>query len=606
MVRLNVNDVEVEVADGATLLEAAQRAGAEVPTLCYLKELGAITSCMVCVVKDLAGGRMLPACSAKVSDGMRIDTDSEEVRAARREILRMLLSEHVGDCEGPCARICPAGLNIPRMLRYIAAGDMEAAAQIAKRDLIFPATLGHLCSAPCEKGCRRALYDAPVSIRRLHREAGKTGRFPISGLHVGGWTAGSRLRGGVDRTAGNREASQFFRDERAAATGKAIAVVGGGIAGLSAAWTCLLNGHACRVYEKHPSACNALREKWDASLFPASTSAAGRQEAASAVASIEPPEIGKRPSEVLDTEIASIRDQGAEFVFNSEVGGWTAGSRLSAGRNISLDSLRVEFDAVIVACDLASSADSRRLDGRKPPPCGVFTAQEDGMLVRAVAHGKAAAQQADAFLRGLPGPKASRRYNSQIGRLRPEESAAYAVERLNRRDKGLQPLVFRAEGTPAETNAEAASYRPAADPAAEAGRCLHCDCLKPVSCRLRRYAEEYEIESRVERHMKRPAAAPIHSMPSDKGLQPLVHRAPSQFDDVLFEPGKCIKCGICVEITQARSKGMGLTFVGRGLASGVRAPFGESLAQGLGEAALQCVRACPTGALALRNEEETG
>jgi ferredoxin len=486
MVRLNVNDVEVEVGDGATLLEAAQRAGAEVPTLCYLKEIGAITSCMVCVVKDLAGGRMLPACSAKASDGMRIDTDSEEVRAARREILRMLLSEHVGDCEGPCSRICPAGLNIPRMLRHIAAGDMEAAAQIAKRDLIFPATLGHLCSAPCEKGCRRALYDAPVSIRRLHRGAAEC-------------------------------ALNVRHDERAAATGKAIAVVGGGIAGLSAAWTCLLNGHACRVYEKHPSACNALRSLPREAL----------------------------PREVLDTEIASIRDQGAEFVFNSE-----------AGRNISLDSLRVEFDAVIVACDLASPADS-----------GVFTAQEDGMLVRAVAHGKAAAQQADAFLRGLPGAKASRRYNSQIGRLRPEESAAYAVERLN-----------RAEGTPAETN-----------PAAEAGRCLHCDCLKPVSCRLRRYAEEYEIESRVERHMKRPGVAPIQ-----------------QFDDVLFEPGKCIKCGICVEITQARSKGIGLTFVGRGLASGVRAPFGESLAQGLGEAALQCVRACPTGALALRNEEETG
>ena len=89
--------------------------------------------------------------------------------------------------------------------------------------------------------------------------------------------------------------------------------------------------------------------------------------------------------------------------------------------------------------------------------------------------------------------------------------------------------------------------------------------------------------------MERPGVAPIQ-----------------QFEDVLFEPGKCIKCGICVEITQARSKGMGLTFVGRGLASGVRAPFGESLAQGLGEAALQYVRACPTGALALRNEEETG
>jgi NADH dehydrogenase/NADH:ubiquinone oxidoreductase subunit G len=78
-----------------------------------------------------------------------------------------------------------------------------------------------------------------------------------------------------------------------------------------------------------------------------------------------------------------------------------------------------------------------------------------------------------------------------------------------------------------------------------------------------------------------------------------------RFDNVLLEPGKCIKCGICVEITRAAGVVPGLTFVGRGLSSRVRVPFGEPLASGLGEVALQCVRACPTGALALRNEEET-
>lgn len=78
-----------------------------------------------------------------------------------------------------------------------------------------------------------------------------------------------------------------------------------------------------------------------------------------------------------------------------------------------------------------------------------------------------------------------------------------------------------------------------------------------------------------------------------------------RFEEVLFEPGKCIKCGICVEVTQAEGTGFGLTFVGRGLTSGVRVPFGEPLARGLDGVALECVRACPTGALALRNEEET-
>ena len=345
--------------------------------------------------------------------------------------------------------------------------------------------MGYLCNAPCEKGCRRAQYDAPITIRRLHREVAEHG--------LDGW-----------------------HRETPPSTSKTVAVVGGGLAGLSAAWLCALDGHACRVYEKRSRACSAL-----ASL---------------------PTE--QLPREVLDAEIASIRNQGTQFEFNCEV-----------GRDVSFDSLRAAVDALIVACDVAAPADS-----------SVFTAKEDAMLVRAVAHGKAAAQQAGAFLRGLPSGAQTRRFSCQIGRLRPEELCVYAGERLNH---------------VAEAAASGSS-------AAEARRCLHCDCLKPVSCRLRQYAVEYGIESRVERHMVRPIVAPIQ-----------------RFNDVLFEPGKCIKCGICVEITQARGNGMGLTFAGRGLASSVHVPFGEPLARGLGEAAAACVRACPTGALAFRNEEET-
>jgi ferredoxin len=532
MARLRVNGIEVEVDNGATVLDAAARAGAEVPTLCYLREIGAITSCMVCVVKDRAGGQMLPACSAEAVDGMVIDTDGEEVRAARREVLKMLLSEHVGDCEGPCSRICPAGLDVPRMLRYIAAGHWDAAARIAKRELIFPATLGRLCTAPCEKGCRRAEYDAPVAIRRLHGEAGERA-----------------IREGP------------VLNECAPGTGKTVAVVGAGIAGLCAAWVCLLKGHACRVYERQALPCASLR------------SAAGRQEAASASLPQE-----RLPPEVLDAEIDSIRDLGAEFILGCQVGGWTAGSRLRVGRDISLDSLRAEFDAVVVACDHVSSRVGGWTIGSHLSDSGVFTAQEDAMPVRAVAQGKAAAQRADAFLGrwldgrkpppcGLPGDGIPRGFNSRIGRLRPEDMAAYAVERLD-----------RTERAPAATNGSGA----------EASRCLHCDCLKPASCKLRQYAEEYGVSSRVERHMKRPSLEPIQ-----------------RCEDVLFEPGKCIKCGICVEITQAASEDLGLTFVGRGLTGGVRAPFGEPLARGLGKAAAQCVRACPTGALAFLSKEET-
>ncbi len=486
MARLKINNREIEVEAGATVLDAARRAGVEIPTLCYAKETGAITSCMVCVVKELTSGRMVPACSTKALDGMNIDADGGEVRDARREILRLLLNEHVGDCEGPCSSICPASLNIPRMLRCISAGDVEAAARIAKRDLIFPAILGRLCTAPCEKACRRGSYDTPLAIRRLHGDVSENHRNNFA-LSV----------------------------ERMPQTGKTVAIIGSGIAGLSAAWMCLIAGHACRVYEKAAAPCPALRRL--------------------------PPE--KLPMEILDSETASVRDLGAEFVLGCEI-----------GVDLPLEQLLKDNDALIVACTLPAA-----------PNAKVFPAREDVMLVRAVTHGKAAARRVDAFLRGMPEDGTQQLFNAQIGRLHAEEKDSYAVERLR----------------PANP-AEHTSIKE------EANRCLHCDCLKPVSCKLRRYAEEYGLGPRLKRTIPRPPVEAIQ-----------------RSGEVFFEPGKCIKCGICIEITRSGSGDLGLTFDGRGFDSRVRVPFGEALARGLGKSAIECVKACPTGALSLRNEEET-
>jgi len=487
MPRLKIDDVMVEVPEGATVLDAAAAAGISIPTLCYEKSVGALTSCMICVVKDAGTGRMAPACSARAVEGMEIDAGGEEVRAARREILDMLLSEHVGDCEAPCRTICPAVLNIPRMLRYVVAGDLDAAAKLAIRELVFPATLGRLCSAPCEKGCRRSVYDAPVSIRGSH--------------------------GGV--------AERFLLDSAAPepsgpSTGKTVAVVGAGLAGLSAAAILLQKGHACRVFERNSVACAGLR---------------GLPE-------------GQLPATVLDAEIQLIHRMGMELVPGCTI-----------GTDRSLASLSGEYDAVVVACDLPS----------EDAPHGV-RAQEDPMPVRAVAQGKAAAREVDALLRGAASGNARKPFNSRIGRLRPDETEAYAVERLRTPECGTQsPL------------------------AAEAVRCLGCDCRRPVSCKLRRYAEEYGVDVRVKRHMERPTVQPI-----------------LEAGEVLFEPGKCIKCGICVELTRLSGRRVGLALAGRGLASRVEVPFGDSLKEALGDVAIQCVRACPTGALALRSEEETG
>ena len=71
---------------------------------------------------------------------------------------------------------------------------------------------------------------------------------------------------------------------------------------------------------------------------------------------------------------------------------------------------------------------------------------------------------------------------------------------------------------------------------------------------------------------------------------------------VIYEPGKCIDCGLCIQIAAASAEQFGLSFVGRGFDVRVEVPFGRSIAEGLNRCAAQCVAACPTGALATRDE----
>jgi NADH dehydrogenase/NADH:ubiquinone oxidoreductase subunit G len=77
-----------------------------------------------------------------------------------------------------------------------------------------------------------------------------------------------------------------------------------------------------------------------------------------------------------------------------------------------------------------------------------------------------------------------------------------------------------------------------------------------------------------------------------------------QHASVIYEPGKCIKCGICVRITEARKEALGLAFIGRGFDVEVSVPFSQPLERGLIETAEDCVRSCPTGALAFKDNIE--
>ncbi len=172
MPHLTIDNCEVEVADGGTILDAARKCRIEIPTMCFLEGIRPGASCMLCVVKVDGKDGLLPACATPAEDGMWVQTDTEEVRQARKDALELLLSEHLGDCEGPCRLACPSGLNIPYIIRQIASGEFSDAKGSAGASEKIPCDD---CPASCERACRRKQFDSPVSIRDLMRYAAGAG-----------------------------------------------------------------------------------------------------------------------------------------------------------------------------------------------------------------------------------------------------------------------------------------------------------------------------------------------------------------------------------------------------------------------------------------------
>jgi len=137
-------------------------------------------------------------------------------------------------CEGivsaPCTHTCPAGVDAPRYIRFIAKGKPGEALAVIREKIPFPSVCGYVCIHPCEAKCRRGLLDEAIGIRVLKRFAVDNGN--------GMWKQNSRI---------------------APATGKKVAIVGSGPAGLTAAFYLAKLGHKVTVFEALPEVGGMMR-----------------------------------------------------------------------------------------------------------------------------------------------------------------------------------------------------------------------------------------------------------------------------------------------------------------------------------------------------------
>lgn len=103
MVKVTIDDREIEVENGSTIMDAANKAGIPIPKLCYLKDINEIGACRVCVVEIEGKEKLVTSCNNQVEEGMVVYTNSAKVRRNRRKTIEMILSQHNTDCV-TCAR----------------------------------------------------------------------------------------------------------------------------------------------------------------------------------------------------------------------------------------------------------------------------------------------------------------------------------------------------------------------------------------------------------------------------------------------------------------------------------------------------------------------
>lgn len=514
--KFRIDQHEIETEEDLTIWQAAAKVGVEIPALCYKEGHEHFTSCMMCVVKDNVSGKILPSCSARVADGMDIDTQAESIRAFRKSTLELLLSEHVGDCEAPCQRLCSLHSEIPKMLREVRDERMEDAVLTVRSDVALASILERVCHAPCEKGCRRGQHDESIAIQHISR-------------HVADW----HLKEG-----------KAYPIPCAPSTGKKICIVGAGPAGLASAYYLTLRGNQCLVVDKAAEA--------GGSILPEIQS-------------------GALPAWVLEGEVALLKNMGVEFRMEKAIDAE------------GFDELQQSHDALVLACGV-STAESLEAWNLKLSKKGVKADRKTHLTnIQAVFAGGGLANAEMNWLKVIQNAKSMATCVDQCLRSQPMVGEADVYNhRMGRFQEGEMDLFVKhaAPGSNPQIRAQRDVDLSKEDAHVESQRCLHCDCRANNDCKLRDYSDEYGAKQAQFKINDRPKFSQI-----------------DQNSVAVYEPGKCVKCGLCVRVTQDGGEKYGFTFIGRGFEVKVGVSLDKNLEAGLGKLASEAIRSCPTGSL---------